>query len=465
MQNFITNDFLLESETAKKLYHDFAVHLPIIDYHCHLSSKAIAENTQFENITKLWIDGDHYKWRALRTLGVEEKYITGSASDQEKFLEWAKAMPFTVRNPIYHWSHLELLRYFNCNELLSDKNAINIYQETTALVKTKDFRTQNLLEKMNVELICTTEDPIENLNYHQQLKKSSFKTKVSTSFRPDKAIMIESNTYNTYINSLEARTNSEIKSYKNLKDALINLVEYFHENGCRISDHGLTFIPFEITSEKTIETIFEKRRLGNNISEKEKNQYQTSLMIFLGKLYHRKGWVQQFHLGAMRNNNTRKFKLLGPDTGWDSIGNYPIAQNLSKFLDCLDQNNELTKTILYNLNPSDNAIMATLIGNFNDGSEKGKVQWGSGWWFMDQLEGMTNQLNTLSNIGLISCFVGMLTDSRSFLSFPRHEYFRRLVCNLFGEDIEKGRLPNDLSWIGKIISDICYNNAKNYFDF
>jgi glucuronate isomerase len=462
---FINENFLLESDTANTLYYDFASKLPIIDYHCHLSTKAIANNYQFENITQLWIEGDHYKWRAMRNLGIKENFISGNASDSEKFYQFAKAVPYTMRNPIYHWSHLELNRYFNCNELLSEKNADRIYHETTNQVQSKEFKTQSLLKKMNVELVCTTEDPIDTLKYHQQIANSNFDIKISTSFRPDKAILIQLGDYNSYIDSLAEASNCSIDSYNDLKAALQNRINYFHENGCRLSDHGLNYIPFEQATEKTIARIFKKRRQGNALTQLENIQFQTALMVFLGILYHDKGWVQQFHLGAMRNNNTRMYNNLGPDTGWDSIGNYPIAQNLSCYLDHLDKSNQLAKTIIYNLNPSDNAILASMIGNFNDGSLKGKIQWGSGWWFMDQLEGMTNQINTLSSIGLISCFIGMLTDSRSFLSFPRHEYFRRLLCNLFGNDIEKGLLPNDLPWVGKIISDICYYNAKEYFDY
>ena len=465
MPFFINENFLLESDTAKKLYYDFAHKLPIIDFHCHLSPKAIANNYQFENITQLWIERDHYKWRAMRNLGIKENFISGNASDSEKFYQFAKALPYTMRNPIYHWSHLELNRYFNYNELLSEKNADRIYHETTNQVQNKEFKTQSLLKKMNVESVCTTEDPIDTLKYHQQIANSNFDIKISTSFRPDKAILIQLEDYNSYVDSLAVASNYSIDSYNDLKAALQNRINYFHENGCRLSDHGLNYIPFEQATEKTIACIFKKRRQGNTLTQLENIQFQTALMVFLGILYHDKGWVQQFHLGAMRNNNTRMYNKLGPDTGWDSIGDYPIAENLSCYLDQLDKSNQLAKTIIYNLNPKDNAMLASMIGNFNDGSLKGKVQWGSGWWFMDQLEGMTNQINTLSNIGLISCFIGMLTDSRSFLSFPRHEYFRRLLCNLFGNDIEKGLLPNDLPWVGKIISDICYFNAKEFFDY
>ena len=464
-KSFIHPDFLLETEAAKRLYHEFAKDLPILDYHNHLSPKAISENTIFNSVTQLWLEGDHYKWRAMRALGVNEEYITGNASDKEKFIKFAETTPYMIRNPLYHWTHLELNRYFGIEELLSKENAVNVYEKTTAAVQTSKFSTQSLLERMNVEVLCTTEDPTDTLEHHIALGGSNFETKVSTAFRPDKSLFIDGENYNSYIDQLAQVSSIEILTYTDLCEALQKRMDFFHDKGCRLSDHGLEYIPYEITTEKEIKRIFENKRKGQPPSKKEKEQFQTALLIFLGKAYHKLGWVQQFHLGAMRNNNTRMFTKLGPDTGWDSIGNYPIAFGLSRYLDALDLNNQLTKTILYNLNPSDNEIMATMIGNFNDGSTKGKIQWGSGWWFLDQLDGMTDQINILSNMGIISCFIGMLTDSRSFLSFPRHEYFRRLVCNLFGNDIEKGVLPQDMKWIGGIVQDICYQNAKSYFNY
>lgn len=465
MKSFIHQNFLLETKASQDLYHNYAATLPIIDYHNHLPPKLIAENTKFNTITDLWISGDHYKWRAMRALGVSEEYITGKATDEEKFIKFAETTPYMIRNPLYHWTHLELNRYFGIEELLSKENAVNVYEKTTAAVQTSKFSTQSLLKRMNVEVLCTTEDPTDTLEHHVALGASNFKTKVSTAFRPDKSLFIDGENYNSYINQLAQVSTIEITTYTDLCEALQKRINFFHEKGCRLSDHGLEYIPFEITSEKEINRIFENKRKGLSPTKKEMEQFQTALLIFLGKAYHKLGWVQQFHLGAMRNNNTRMFHKLGPDTGWDSIGNYPIAFGLSRYLDALDLDNQLTKTILYNLNPSDNEIMATMIGNFNDGSTKGKIQWGSGWWFLDQLDGMTDQINILSNMGIISCFIGMLTDSRSFLSFPRHEYFRRLVCNLFGNDIEKGLLPQDMKWIGGIVQDICYRNAKSYFNY
>lgn len=462
---FIQDNFILRSKYAEELYHNFAAPMPVIDYHNHLSPKALADNTIFDSITAAWIDGDHYKWRAMRTLGVEEKFITGNASAKEKFSQWAYTVPYTMRNPLYHWTHLELARYFDINDLLSEKNADSIFDATSEKLATPEYSARELITKMNVETLCTTEDPTDTLEYHQQLANSSFTTKVSTAFRPDKAIVISDANYNAYLDKLEKVTDISISTYEDLCNALRNRIEHFHENGCRLCDHGLNHLYAEDASDSVIRSIFEKRRNGGEVSLQENAKFQSALLWFLCETYHEFGWVQQFHLGALRNNNSRMLAQLGPDTGWDSIGDYSQAENLSKFLNKLDGKDKLTKTILYNLNPSDNAMMAAMIGNFNDGSVRGKVQWGSGWWFLDQKDGMEDQMNTLSNMGLISCFIGMLTDSRSFLSFPRHEYFRRILCNLFGEDIKNGELPNDMEWIGKMVQDICYNNAKAYFNF
>lgn len=462
---FIHDNFLLENKYAEELYHNFSKNQPIIDYHNHLSPKLIAENNIFKNITDVWINGDHYKWRAMRTLGVNEKFITGDASNKEKFLQWAKTVPYTMRNPLYHWTHLELARYFDITELLNEKSAEAIYEETSQKLNTAAFSCQNLLKKVNAEVVCTTEDPTDNLEYHQQLKNSDFSVKVSTAFRPDKAILIGSDTYNDYIDSLAKAADIEINTYDDLCQALSKRIAYFNENGCKLSDHGLDQIYFEAFSDTEIKSIFEKRRNKQAISELDALKFQSAILLFLSESYHQYGWVQQFHLGALRNNNARMHRILGPDTGWDSIGDFSQAKNLSAFLNALDTKDKLTKTIIYNLNPADNEVMATMIGNFNDGSIRGKVQFGSGWWFLDQKDGMTKQLNALSNMGLISCFIGMLTDSRSFLSFPRHEYFRRILCNLLGDEIKRGELPNDIEWIGKMVSDISYHNAKDYFKF
>ncbi len=464
-KHFIHDNFLLENKFAEELYHTYAKNQPIIDYHNHLPPKEIADDKIFGNLTNVWINGDHYKWRAMRTLGIDEKFITGNGSEKEKFMHWAKSVPYTMRNPLYHWTHLELARYFDIYELLNEKSAEKIYYETSEKLSSKAYSCQNLLLKANAKLICTTEDPTDTLEQHQKLSKSDFSVKVSTAFRPDKAILINNDGYNEYIDALGKSADIMISSYSDLCDALKKRIDYFHQNGCRLCDHGLNQIYFETSTESDIKSIFQKKRTKENISEEEALKFQSAILLFLSETYHEYGWIQQFHLGALRNNNVRMHRILGPDTGWDSIGDYPQAENLSGFLNALDSKNKLTKTIIYNLNPADNEIMATMIGNFNDGSVKGKVQFGSSWWFLDQKDGMTKQMNALSNMGLISCFIGMLTDSRSFLSFPRHEYFRRLLCNLLGDEIKRGELPNDMEWIGKLVSDISYFNAKEYFDF
>ena len=462
---FIHDNFLLENKYAEELYHNYSKNQPIIDYHNHLSPQHIAENTIFDNITKVWINGDHYKWRAMRTLGINEEFITGNGSDKDKFMNWAKTVPYTMRNPLYHWTHLELARYFDINELLNEKSAESIYEQASAKINSPEYSTRNLLTKVNAEFVCTTEDPIDNLEYHQKLAVSDFTAKVSTAFRPDKAILISNDGYNDYIDTLGQVAGIAINSFADLCSALKNRIDYFDKNGCKLCDHGLDQIYFENFTENQINVIFKRKRDNQNITSEEALKFQSAILLFLSETYHEYGWVQQFHLGALRNNNARMHRILGPDTGWDSIGDYPQAQKLSGFLNALDSKDKLTKTIIYNLNPADNEVMATMIGNFNDGSVKGKVQFGSGWWFLDQKDGMTKQLNALSNMGLISCFIGMLTDSRSFLSFPRHEYFRRVLCNLLGDEIKRGELPNDMEWIGKMVSDISYNNAKEYFKF
>ncbi len=462
---FITEDFLLYSQEAKDLFNNYAKDQPIIDYHNHLSPKEIAEDRRFDNITQVWIAGDHYKWRAMRTMGVDEKYITGDASDKEKFMAWAKTVPHTLRNPIYHWTHLELQRYFGITELLNEESAERIYNEVNKKLQQPEFSCRGLLKKMGVETLCTTEDPLDTLEYHKQLANNDFGIKVSTAFRPDKAVLIESPSFNSYVDQLGEVAEISIGSYKDLQNVLRKRIEFFHENGCRLCDHGLNSISFEDYTDAEIESIFSKKRKGEELTELEADKFKTSILTFLSETYHKFGWVQQFHLGALRNNNKRMLDKLGPDTGWDSIGDYSQAEKISQFLNHLDGKDKLTKTILYNLNPADNAVFASMIGNFNDGSIKGKVQFGSGWWFLDQKQGILDQLDALSNMGLVSVFIGMLTDSRSFLSFPRHEYFRRVLCNLFGEEMAKGELPDEMELVGQTIANISYNNAKEYFDF
>ena len=466
MKTFITDDFLLQTDFAKRLYHDHVKDLPIIDYHNHLPPEDIATNRSFDNCTQVWLAGDHYKWRAMRALGVDEKNITGNTSDKEKFLKWAESVPYTVRNPLYHWTHLELKRYFDIDELLSSENGEQVYEKTTSMLQKDSHSTLGLLKQRRVETLCTTDDPIDSLEHHKTIKENGIGVKVLPAFRPDKVYAVENTKeYLAYLEKLETATDSSIQSYGDLLHALENRIAYFHKHGGRLADHGLEQLyPYEESSQN-IERIFKKIKNGKQLSTEEVQYFKMKTLLFLGRTYHKKGWVQQFHLGALRNNNKRLLGSLGPDTGFDSIGDFSQARALSQFLDTLDGKDELPKTILYNLNPADNEIMATMAGNFNDGTTRGKVQYGSAWWYLDQKDGMENQLNTLSNLGILSTFIGMLTDSRSFLSFPRHEYFRRILCNLIGNDVANAELPNDEKWLGKIAADVCYHNAKGYFDF
>ncbi|MBN8837621.1 MAG: glucuronate isomerase [Sphingobacteriia bacterium] len=464
MKKFIDENFLLTNPTAEKLYHEYAKQMSVIDYHCHLPQQQIAEDKNFENLTQIWLYGDHYKWRAMRTNGVEEKYCTGNASDEEKFLKWAETVPYTLRNPLYHWTHLELQRYFDVHEILNPSSAKKIYDECSAKLKTKEYSVKNILRKMNVALVCTTDDPADDLLMHQQIKNDGFEIPILPAFRPDAAMNVDDvANFNNYVARIEKAADKHITSLKDYMDALKSRHDFFHENGCSVSDHGLEQVYAEDFTQAEVENIFNKIRSGKTLELSERLKFKSAMMLWFAQWDHEKGWVQQYHLGALRNNNSRMLSKLGPDTGWDSIGDFSQGRALSTFLNKLDTTDQLAKTILYNLNPADNELMATMIGNFNDGSVAGKVQWGSAWWFLDQKDGMIKQMNALSNMGLLSKFVGMLTDSRSFLSFPRHEYFRRLLCNLMGTEMENGELPNDINWIGKIIQDICYFNARNYF--
>ncbi len=466
MKPYLDEHFLLNNKTAKTLYHEFAAEMPIIDYHNHLPPDQIAADMQYENITQVWLYGDHYKWRAMRAQGIPEKYVTGSATDLEKFEQWSGVVPYTLRNPLHHWTHLELQRYFGVNELLNGDSARKLYDHTSAMLQTPEFSVRGLLRKMKVEVICTTDDPIDRLEHHQKIKQDGFEIKVLPAFRPDKAMAIENAAaFKAYIHKLEAVSDVAVSSYPDYTKALKKRHDFFDTMGCKVSDHGLEHIYFTEYTDAEIDPIFGKAINGQQVTPEEESKFKTAMLILFAQWDHEKGWVQQYHLGALRNNNARMLRQLGADTGWDSIGDFSQARALSSFLDRLDNEDTLAKTILYNLNPADNELMATMAGNFNDGSVAGKVQWGSAWWFLDQKDGMTKQINTLSNMGLLSRFVGMLTDSRSFLSFPRHEYFRRILCNIFGEEMENGEMPNDIAWSGKIIQDICYHNAKNYFGF
>ncbi len=466
MQPFLSDDFLLQTETARRLYHDYAKDQPIYDYHCHLPIEEIAANKNFPTLTSIWLYGDHYKWRAMRANGVKEKYITGNATDREKFQAWAATVPKTLRNPLYHWTHLELKNPFGIeSKLLNSDTAEEIYNRCGELLAQPEFSTCGLLKKMNVRVVCTTDDPIDSLNYHQLIADDDFCTaKVLPAFRPDRAMAIETGqTYNSYLTQLEEVTNFTISSYPDLIEALHRRHDYFHTNGCRISDHGIEQPYCKDFTESEINSIFISARSGKSVTGTDIKKFKTAILLDLARMDAAKGWVQQFHFGALRNTNRAALMKLGPDTGYDSIGDFTIGRSLAGFLDTLASEGRLAKTILYNLNPCDNELIATMIGNYQDGSVPGKMQFGSAWWFNDQKDGMERQLNTLSNMGLLSRFVGMLTDSRSFLSYPRHEYFRRILCNLFGNDVESGELPNDIELIGGTIEDICFANAKKYF--
>ena len=466
MKQFMDENFLLQTETAQKLYHEHAAKMPIFDYHCHISPKEIAEDKQFENITQIWLYGDHYKWRAMRTNGVDERYCTGDASDWAKFEKWAETVPNTLRNPLYHWTHLELKKFFGIDKILSPETAREIWDECNAKLTSGSYSCRDIIRMANVNTICTTDDPVDSLEYHQAIKADGFEVAVLPAWRPDKAMMVENkDSFNDYVDELGEVANVEVDSFDAFLVALDKRHQFFHDNGCRLSDHGLDTAFAEDYNEDEINAIFDKIRLLKDLKPTEILKFKSCMLYEFGIMDHSRGWTQQFHMGAQRNNNTRLFKKLGADTGFDSIGDVPVAAPLAKLLDRLDQQDRLSKTILYNLNPRDNELYATMIGNFQDGSVPGKMQYGSGWWFLDQKDGMIKQMTALSNLGLLSRFVGMLTDSRSFLSYTRHEYFRRTLCNLLGNDVENGEIPNDPKLLGEMVENICFNNAKNYFNF
>lgn len=466
MKPFMDKDFLLHTETAKELYHKHASKMPIFDYHCHINPQQIADDVRFENITQIWLYGDHYKWRGMRANGVDEKYCTGNASDWKKFEKWAETVPYTLRNPLFHWTHLELKKFFGIDKVLNPSTAKEIWDECNAKLQTPEYSVRGIIRMANVHTICTTDDPIDSLEHHQKIKADGFEVAVFPAWRPDKAMAVENvKAYNKYLDNLSYVADKTIDSFSNLIGALYNRHQFFHDNGCRLSDHGLeTAIAEDYTNEE-IEKIFVKIRGGAELSQTEILKFKSAMLYEFGIMDHSRGWTQQFHIGALRNNSTRLFKQLGADVGLDSIGDFEIAKPLSKLLDRLDLNNKLAKTVLYNLNPRDNELIGTMIGNFQDGSVPGKMQFGSGWWFLDQKDGMEKQINALSNLGLLSRFVGMLTDSRSFLSYTRHEYFRRTLCNILGNDIENGEIPHDMELVGKMVENICFNNAKAYFNF
>ena len=464
MKQFMDKDFLLQTETAQELYHNHAAKMPIYDYHCHLSAQEIAEDKQFECMGEAWLAGDHYKWRAMRTNGVTEQFCTGDASYRDKFQKFAEMVPQSIRNPIYHWTHLELQRYFNIDTLLSPETAEEIYSECTAKLQTPEYSARNLMRKMNVALVCTTDDAIDDLRYHKQLQEEKFEVTVLPTFRLDKAMAVDNpEAYNEYVTKLSEITGVKVQSFTELVTALDKRHEFFHTIGGRISDYGVDYMFSEDYTEEEIEAVFSKVIAGETPTELESLKFKSAFLYEVSRMNAKRGWVQQLHIGVFRNNNKRLFAQAGPDIGCDSIADFQQGPSMTKWLNRLDQTNELAKTILYNLNPSDNELFATMIGNFQDGSSAGKMQFGSGWWFLDQKDGMENQMNTLSQLGLLSRFIGMLTDSRSFLSYPRHEYFRRILCNLIGTDVENGEISADMELLGSIVENISFNNAVEYF--
>lgn len=464
MKPFLDENFLLENKFAIELYESFARDLPIIDYHCHLPVKEIAENRIFSNLSEIWLHGDHYKWRAMRANGIPEAFITGEKTDAEKFTAWAATVPRTVRNPLFHWTHLELQRYFGIQDLLTPINAGKIYAECTEKLQSPEFSTRELLKKMRVEYISTTDDPVDSLNYHRQLEDEHFEIRVRPAFRPDRAMNPDPLALISYIKELEQISGHSVSSLSTYLEALKTRHDFFSQNGCTLSDHGLERMYSSPFTAEESELIFQKILAGSVLLPAEKDIFRSAMLHGFALWDHEKKWVQQYHLGAIRNTNSRLSASLGADAGCDSIGDIPQAAALADFLNKLDRENKLTKTILYNLNPADNALFATMAGNFNDGITPGKIQYGAAWWFLDQQHGINDQLQTLSSMGLLSRFIGMITDSRSFMSYPRHEYFRRLLCNMLGKDVEKGELPWDREWLGQLVADICYYNAKKYFN-
>ena len=462
MKQFMDKDFLLATETAKKLYHNYAEAMPLCDYHCHLSPKEIWENKPYSTITQVWLYGDHYKWRAMRAYGIDEKYITGDGSDKEKFLAWAKTIQYCIGNPLYHWTHLELQRFFGIDEPLTEKNAEEIYDKINAMLSEDGFAPRDYIRKSNVAVICTTDDPKDDLKYHKMIaEEGKMTTKVLPTFRPDKAIEINRDGFCKYINELSDVAGVKINDIDTLMNVITERIDFFHQAGCRISDHGMTYIPYRTGSDA--DAIFKKALSGAKVSFEEEEIFKTAMLLHCGREYAKRNWAMQIHINAIRNNNSRMFAKLGPDTGYDSIFDLQIAENLSGFLDALEKEDLLPKTIFYSLNPNDNYVLASMMGNFQGGT-KGKMQLGSAWWFNDHRDGMVDQMKSLANVGLLSCFVGMLTDSRSFLSYPRHEYFRRILCNILGEWVENGEYPEDYEILSEIVKGICYNNAIEYFN-
>ena len=466
MKAFMDKDFLLETETARTLYHEYAAKMPIIDYHCHINPQEIAEDIKFENITRVWLGGDHYKWRQMRSNGVEEKYITGDASDREKFQKWAETLEKAIGNPLYHWSHMELQRYFGYHGALNGDTAEEVWNLCNARLQEDSMSARNLIRQSNVTLVCTTDDPVDSLHWHEVIAADeSFEVQVLPAWRPDKAMNLEKTDYPDYLKKLENVSEMKIDSFAGLIKALRKRMEYVAERGCCVSDHGLEYVMYAPASEEEVETIFSKRLAGQHVSREDELKFKTAFMVALGKEYHKKNWVMQLHYGVKRDNNGLIFRKLGLDAGIDCISNYAPSAQMADYLNALVVTNELPKTILYSLNPADNAAIGTIIGCFQDSSAAGKIQQGSAWWFNDHKQGMIDQMTSLASLGLLGNFIGMLTDSRSFLSYTRHEYFRRIMCNLIGGWVENGEYPADEKRLGRMVQDISYNNTKNYFGF
>ena len=464
MKEFMNEDFFLQNETARTLFHDYAADMPIFDYHCHLQPQEIAEDRSWSNLAEIWLGGDHYKWRAMRSNGIDEEYVTGSVSWKDKFKMWAQTMPHTMRNPLYHWSHLELQRCFGIDKVLSPATATEIYETASALLQTPEFSARNLMRKMKVKAVCTTDDPVDSLEHHFKIREDGFEVKVLPAFRPDKAMnLMDSKVWKKYIQTLEKAAEMEINNFSSLIEAIEKRHEFFHSAGCRLSDHGVAYVPDADATPAELDAIFNKAMSGAQVSLEEREKFEAVFLYEAAKMDHARGWVQQYHVGVFRNNNSRMLKQLGPDTGFDSIADHRQGPGLLRLLGRLEASGQLTKTILYNVNPGDNELIASMIGNYQGDGIPGKMQFGSGWWFLDTKMGMEKQMNVLSDMGLLSRFVGMLTDSRSFLSYPRHEYFRRILCNLIGTDVENWELPNDTEWLGQMVQDISFNNAERYF--
>ena len=466
MKPFMNEDFLLSTPTAQKLYHEFAETMPILDYHCHINPQEIAEDRKFDNITQVWLGGDHYKWRQMRSNGVDEYYITGSASDREKFQKWAETLAKAIGNPLYHWSHLELKRYFGYEGILNGETAEEVWNICNAKLQEDGMSVRNLIRQSNVTLLCTTDDPIDSLQWHKMIKEDeSFEVQVLPAWRPDKAMNLEKPEYVDYLKKLSDVSGIQVESFETLKAAIVNRMEYFHANGCTISDHGLDYVMYVPYTEAEADEIMKKRLAGETVTAAEAEKFKTAFMVFVGKEYHRLGWVMQLHYGCKRDNNRLRYAQLGPDTGYDCIRNGAPAAQIADYLNALIETDQLPKTILYSLDPNDNAVIGTILGCFQDSSAIGKIQQGSAWWFNDHKTGMTEQMISLANLGLLANFIGMLTDSRSFLSYTRHEYFRRIMCELIGNWVENGEYPDDYEMLEEIVKGISYNNAVRYFGF